>query len=99
MPGRSGAARERLIEGEVAVLRIADDDVAGVGEVDPDLVRAAGLDGDVEQAEAGLGSEALGHAHQADRAPASRASSAATVRTWRAAVGGECPCAGRRRSP
>ena len=44
-------ARERAVEGEVAVLRIADDRVARVGEMDADLVRAAGLEGDVEQAE------------------------------------------------
>ena len=67
--GMSSAARQRLVEGEVAVLRIADHGMAGIGEVDPDLVGAAGLDGHVEQAESGLGREAFGHPHQGDRAP------------------------------
>ena len=61
------AARQRPVEREVAVLRIAGDRVARIGEVDPDLVRAAGLDRHVEQAEAG---EAARDAHQADRAAA-----------------------------
>ena len=67
--GTSTAARERAVEGEVAVLRIADDRVAGVGEMDADLVRAAGLEGDVEQAEV---AEPARDPNQADRAPAAR---------------------------
>ena len=61
------AARERPVEREIAVLRIAGDRMARVGEMNPDLVRAAGLDRHVEQAEVG---EAPRHPNQADRAPA-----------------------------
>ena len=65
--GNPLASRERSIEREIAVLRIARDCMARIGEMDPDLVRAAGLERHVEQAEAG---EAPRHPHQADRAPA-----------------------------
>ena len=63
------AARQAAIQGEVAVLGIADHGVAFVREMDADLVRAAGLDRDVEQGE---GRQALGHAHERDRATAVR---------------------------
>ena len=45
VPGaRAVAARQRPVEREVAVLLVADDRMAGMREVDADLVRAAGLD-------------------------------------------------------
>ena len=44
------AAREAAVEGEVAVLVVADDHVPRMLQVDADLVRAAGLDRDVQQA-------------------------------------------------
>ena len=66
-PDNSVPRASAAIEREVAVLGIASDGVAGIGEMDTDLVRASGLQGHVEQAEAG---EPLRHAHQRDRAPA-----------------------------
>jgi hypothetical protein len=56
-----------LVAREVAVLGVAHDGVAAVRQVHADLVRAAGLDAHVQQAEA---RQVAHHPDQADRTPA-----------------------------
>ena len=62
-------AGDRLVQCEIAVLGVADDGVAGVGQVHADLVRAAGLQRNVQQREAAM---RLRRPDQRDRAPAVR---------------------------
>ena len=64
-------ARQFTIEFEFAVFVVAQNRVTGAGQVHPDLVRAAGLDGDLQQRgalrTAGQNRNPPGHAHQCER--------------------------------
>ena len=80
-----------LVEREVAVLGVADDRVARVRQVHADLVRAAGLDGHVQQREAGT---ALHHLDQRDRAPAVASSAGRPARTRRSPSASRYLCSG-----
>ena len=61
------ATRQGLVDREVAVLVVTHDGVAFGHQVHTNLVRAAGLDGHIEQGEV---LELLRHLHQGDRTPA-----------------------------
>ena len=91
------AARERLVQREVAVLVVADDrrgPACGrwtrIWCVRPVLMRH------VEQAEAGVGAR---HAHQRDRAPALPRRRRRRLRTRRSPAASSGTCAAPRRSP